>query len=373
MSATKQCSVGRILFTGGGTGGHVLPCVPIIRCFKQKGWQVSYIGSNTGLEKSLLSEQDLSYYGISTGKLRRYFSFKNLTDIFRILYGLIQAFFILGKEKPDVVFSKGGYVSLPVVVSAWLRRIPVLAHESDVTPGLANRLALPFVDAVCVNFENTVLKKSVYTGTPVRESLLTGSREVGRRLAGITGVDEQDSKRKVLLVVGGSLGAEIINRVVRSSLAALLQHFQVVHICGAGKRLTQLSEAASGPNGYVQFEFVDAGWGDLLAAADVVVSRAGANAVYELLLLGIPNLLVPLSRAASRGDQIVNAALVEKQGYSLVLQEEALSDDSLLEKLDYMLKHLETYQKQLDAFKAPDSLGLIVTLLENLVSKTRSI
>lgn len=348
---------GRILFTGGGTGGHVLPCVPLIQYFREKGWSVSYIGSTSGLEEGLLESLELTYYGIATGKLRRYFSLRNLSDIFWVLTGLVQSIRILGKEKPNVVFSKGGYVSLPVVVAAWLRRIPVVAHESDVTPGLANKLALPFLKAVCVNFEETEIRKSVFTGTPVRDSLLDGSRDAGRIVAGIS---REDNDRRLLLVVGGSLGADRINTVLRDSLSELLPRFQVVHICGPGKRADTLEGLAH----YLQFEFVDEGWGDLLAAADIVLSRAGANAVYELLTLHKPNLLVPLSRQASRGDQIVNAALMQKQGYSHVLYEEDLSKHSLIQALNKMLDNMDEIQHQLNNFHAPNALQRIVAVLE---------
>jgi len=347
----------RILFTGGGSGGHVLPCIPLIQYFYDKGWSVSYIGSTSGLEQGLLHSLDLTYYGIATGKLRRYFSLRNLSDIFRILFGLVQSIRILGKEKPNIVFSKGGYVSLPVVVAAWLRGIPVVAHESDVTPGLANKLALPFLKAVCVNFEETDIGKSVYTGTPVRESLLQGSRDRGRILAGIS---EEDFGRPVLLVVGGSLGADRINTVLRESLPELQSHFQVVHICGPGKGIESLENTAH----YLQFEFVDEGWGDLLAAADVVLSRAGANAVYELLTLHKPNLLVPLSREVSRGDQIVNAALMKKLGYSHVLDEANLTVSSLVEALLNILNNMGEIQLQLSSFQAPNALHRIVAELE---------
>ncbi|MBV1905107.1 MAG: undecaprenyldiphospho-muramoylpentapeptide beta-N-acetylglucosaminyltransferase [Pseudomonadales bacterium] len=348
-----------ILFTGGGTGGHVIPCVPIIKYFRSRGWVISYIGSTSGLESSLLANLQLDYFGISTGKLRRYFSFKNVSDIFRILLGLCQAYRILGKQKPDIVFSKGGYVSLPVVFSAWLRNIPVIAHESDVTPGLANRLALPFVKKVCVNFEDTQLEKSVYTGTPLRSELLNGSVIAGRKLAGLA----DNNSRQILLVVGGSLGATRINQVVRDSLAELLPRFQVVHVCGPGKRM-QLPPDSTEFKGYVQFEFVDQGWGDLLAAADVIVSRAGANAVYEMLILHKLNLLIPLSREASRGDQLINAALMEKQGFSRVIQEDALSSQVLISNLDNMMGEREALQARMNAFETPDSLGRIVSLLE---------
>ncbi len=357
MNQGPDSTNNRILFTGGGTGGHVLPCLPLIEYFRERSWTVSFIGSTSGLEERLLGHVDLNYHGIATGKLRRYFSLQNLSDIFRILYGLVQATRILVKEKPRVVFSKGGYVSLPVVIAAWLQRIPVVAHESDVTPGLANRLALPFLKAVCVNFEETEIRKSVYTGTPVRDSLLKGSIDAGRIMAGIT---PGNSDQKILLVVGGSLGADSINTVVRESLVNLNPHFHVVHVCGPGKCLSSLEGLAH----YRQFEFVAEGWGDLLAAADIVLSRAGANAVYELLILQKPSLLVPLSLKASRGDQIVNAALMQKQGYSQVLAEEEFTAASLVHTLAKMLGSMKEMQFALNRFRPPDALQRIIAVLK---------
>jgi UDP-N-acetylglucosamine--N-acetylmuramyl-(pentapeptide) pyrophosphoryl-undecaprenol N-acetylglucosamine transferase len=343
--------VSHVLFTGGGTAGHVVPTFPVIAALAERGVRISFVGSTSGLEADLLEGVDADFYGIAAGKLRRYLSAENLRDVFRVLLGAWQAFRLLGRLRPDVVFSKGGFVSFPVVFAAWLRRVPVIAHESDLTPGLANRLALPFVRTVCTSFRATAFPgfkgRVVHTGTPVREALLAGQRSRGRQFLG-AGPDE-----RVLLVTGGSLGADIINQVVREALDELLANWRVVHVCGPGK-LT----GASDP-GYLQFEYVTDAWGDMLAAADLVVSRAGANTLYELLALGKPNLLIPLSRRASRGDQLENAEFAKAHGFSRVLLEEDLDARSLLREVDALYGEREAAAARLQGFAPPDAVGLI--------------
>lgn len=345
-----------LVCTGGGSAGHVIPAIPVMQRVRAGGVRVSFIGSRSGLEARLLAGVDAEYHGIASGKLRRYLSRENLTDVFRVLAGIWQAWRLLGRLRPDVVFSKGGFVSFPVVLAAWLRRVPVVAHESDLTPGLANRLALPFVRTLCVTFPQTRLARFrgrvVVTGTPVREALLHGDPARGRAAIGAEG------GQPVLLVAGGSLGAEAINRVVDAALDRLLEHFVVVHVRGPGKR------APRTPPGYHPFEYVGEGWGDLLAAADVVVSRAGANALYELLTLGKPNLLIPLSPRVSRGDQAENAELARTLGYSRVVCEDELDADRLVGAVRSLYGERDAARRQLAAFRAPDAVSAIVAALE---------
>lgn len=344
------------MVTGGGSAGHVVPTLPVIEALQIKGWNVTYIGSDSGMEEDLVAPFGVRYLGVRTGKLRRYFALANLTDAIRVPFGVLQALCILRNVKPDVVFSKGGFVAFPVVLAAWLLKIPVVAHESDLSPGLANRLSMPFVSSLCVNFDATSLegKRIVHTGTPIRSSLICGKSDRGLATAGFSG------ERPFLIVVGGSLGAERLNEIVRAALSALTETFDVLHVCGAGKLHEQLWDRGT----YVQREFVNDGWGDLLAAADVVVSRAGANALYELLYLGIPNLLVPLPAAASRGDQVENAAYAREEGFSLVVEEKELSAEVLVESVKSLYRDLDVWRERLAKFVVPDSTKLIVSELD---------
>ncbi len=351
----------RLLVVGGGSAGHVLPALPVIAQLQARGAKVSYVGTYSGLEQALLKNEDVAFYPISAGKLRRYFSWQNFTDLFRILRGVTQAWWLLGRIKPDVVFSKGGFVSFPVALAAWLRRVPVVAHESDITPGLANRLVLPFTKTLCVSFPQTQVgetkAKVVHTGTPLRQEMLHGDPNTGRELLGI-GTD-----KPLLVVTGGSLGADALNTVIRSSLPRLLEHYHVLHVCGQGK-LADITAA-----GYLQKEYVGEGWGDMLAAADLVVSRAGANALFELLTLAKPNLLVPLSAKASRGDQIQNAAYAEQAGYSLVVQEDEFDADALMQGLAQLEQHKLQFQQALVRFEKVDAATAIVDELVVLAGK----
>ena len=349
----------RAVVTGGGSGGHVMPALAVARALTERGIDVLYVGSNSGLEESLVAPSGVRFRGISAGKLRRYFSWANVADVVRVAMGVLQALWILGRERPCVVFSKGGFVAFPVVFAAWVWRLPVVAHESDATQGLANRLSAPFVQTLCLGFPDTDVGRfrgrTVFTGAPVRPELLQGDRAAGRALLGA------QPDQLVLLVTGGSLGADAVNAVVLESLDALREHgWFVVHVAGQGKL-----RAADGP-GYRAFEFVADGWADLLAAADVVVSRAGANTLIELLALGKPNLLVPLPLAGSRGDQLDNAEFAERAGYSRVLQQSDLDAERLVQELARLRADLPGVRSALADFQAPDAIGLIVDELTRL-------
>lgn len=349
-----------VLFTGGGTAGHVVPVFPLLARLAERGVRLSFVGSNSGLEADLLADQPVTYYGIAAGKLRRYLSFENLLDAFRVVGGIYQAYRLLGRIKPQVVFSKGGFVSFPVVLAAWLRRIPVVAHESDLTPGLANRLAMPFVATLCLNFSVTPTGKFrgkvLHTGTPIRPALLNGDPRRGREFLGA-------GDERILLVTGGSLGADALNRTVRAALAELTQEFLVVHVCGPGK-----SVSVDNPR-YLQYEYLTGPWGDVLAAADLVVSRAGANTLFELLALAKPNLLVPLSLRASRGDQLENATYAAGLGYSHVLDEDALTPQSLIAAIAALDADLPQMAERLAGFVVPDSVGLISRELDRYLTQ----
>lgn len=330
-----------IVLTGGGTAGHVTPNIALIPILQKEGWNIQYIGSKNGIEKELIEKENIPYYGISSGKLRRYASLENLKDPFKVVKGLFDAYSLLKKIKPKVVFSKGGFVTVPVVLAAKLLGIPVIIHESDITPGLANKIASKGAKVICVNFPETlkyVGDKGVMTGTPIREELFKGSAEQGRKLCGFT------DHKPVLLMMGGSLGSVKINQCLREALSELTNNFNVVHICGKNN----VDEDLKGTQGYYQFEYVSDELPHLFAMADMMLSRAGANALAEIVALKIPNLLIPLSQNASRGDQILNADSMKKQGYSLVLEEEALTKDSLINNIQELYKNINTYK---DAMK----------------------
>jgi UDP-N-acetylglucosamine--N-acetylmuramyl-(pentapeptide) pyrophosphoryl-undecaprenol N-acetylglucosamine transferase len=314
----------RIVLTGGGTSGHVTPNIALLPALRREGFEIHYIGSRNGMERELIQREGIPYHEISAGKLRRYFDLKNITDVFKVAGGLFQAYSVLGRLKPAVVFSKGGFVSCPVVWAAWLRKIPVVIHESDMTPGLTNRLSMPFAKAVCYTFpesgQHIPENKGIMTGIPIRESLMGGDRRTGRSICGFT------DQKPVIMIIGGSLGSEKINAAVRNILDKLLEDFNICHICGKGNVKPELNNK----RGYRQFEYINEEQPHIYAMADLVISRAGATVLFELLALKKPSLLIPLSKAASRGDQILNAASFEKQGYSMVLDEDRLDDDTLI-------------------------------------------
>ena len=289
----------RIILTGGGTAGHVTPNIALIPKLRELGYDIQYIGSYNGIEKELIEPFGIPYHGISSGKLRRYFSLQNFTDPFRVIKGFGEARKLIKGLKPDVIFSKGGFVSVPVVLAGKRCKVPVIIHESDMTPGLANKLAIPSAVKVCCNFPETLDAlpegKAVLTGSPIRQELLTGDKDAARKMCGFT------DEKPVILVIGGSLGAVAVNEAVRAALPELLKQFQIIHLCGKGKVDHSLKEI----KGYCQFEYIKNELRDLFALADVVISRAGANAICELLALRKPNLLIPLSARASRGDQIL--------------------------------------------------------------------
>lgn len=347
----------KIVFTGGGTAGHVTPNIALFPAVRAAGYEIFYIGSYNGIEKDLIAKQGIAYHGISSGKLRRYFDVKNFSDPFKVMKGYFQAKKLLKKIRPNVVFSKGGFVSVPVVLAAKSCKIPCIIHESDLTPGLANRLAIPSATKVCANFPETLAYlpkgKAVLTGTPIREELYAGNKIKGLDFCGFT------ANRPVLLVVGGSTGAAALNTAVRNLLPTLLQEFQVIHLCGKGKR----DDSVKNTKGYVQYEYINEELKDLFAAADVIVSRAGANAICELLALRKPHILIPLSAAASRGDQILNAESFERQGFSYVLKEEELTNETLLSAIHEVFDNRAKYIQAMQESKLNQAIETITQMI----------
>lgn len=350
----------KIIMTGGGTAGHVTPNIALFPALKEEGYEISYIGSYNGIEKELIKKQGIEYFGISSGKLRRYFDVKNFTDPFRVMKGYSEAKKILKHTKPDVVFSKGGFVTVPVVYAAKKLHIPVIIHESDLTPGLANKLAIPNATYVCHNFPETANhlpeEKSRLTGCPIRKELFEGDRDKGLKFLGF------DGKKPVLMIIGGSTGAKVINETVRESLDTLTQRFDIVHLCGKDKLDTNYNDVA----GYKQFEYISDELSDIFAASDVVISRAGANAICELLALCKPHLLIPLSANASRGDQILNAKSFKKQGFSEVLEEENMTKDTLCENLTKVYDNRELYINKMKESSMSNPIETIVGLIKSV-------
>lgn len=350
----------RIILTGGGTAGHVTPNIALLPRLRELQYDIHYIGSYNGIEKELIAKQQIPYHGISSGKLRRYFSLKNFTDPFRVLKGFNEANHLIKTLKPDVIFSKGGFVSVPVVIAGKRNHVPVIIHESDMTPGLANRISIPSAYKVCCNFPETLKAlpedKAVLTGSPIRQELLTGDPEKARAFCGFT------DNKPVILVIGGSLGATAVNQAVRAILPELLKEFQVIHLCGKGKLDTSLSNL----EGYVQFEYIQDELRHLFALSDIVISRAGANAICELLALQKPNILIPLSASASRGDQILNARSFERQGFSKVLEEETLTNELLLKSIRELYENRRQYVTAMQRSAQQSPIETIIQLIESV-------
>ncbi len=349
----------KIVLTGGGTAGHVTPNIALIPKLRELGYEIYYFGSYDGIEKKLIADFDIPYFGIATGKFRRYFDPKNFSDPFRVVKGYSEARKKLKEIKPDVVFSKGGFVSVPVVRAAASLGIPCIIHESDMTPGLANKLCIPVAKKVCCNFPETMKllpeEKAVLTGSPIREELAKGNKVAALDMCGFT------ANKPVVMVIGGSLGANAINQTVRQALPKLLEDFQVVHLCGKEK----VDNLLLNVEGYKQFEYLKAELKDVFAMADVVISRAGANAICELLALKKPNILIPLPAASSRGDQILNAKSFAEQGFSMVLDEDDLTENLLVEKVHELYFTKQTY---IEAMSRSNQLNSIDTIL-NLITE----
>lgn len=354
----------KIVLTGGGTAGHVTPNIALVPKLRELGYEIYYIGSYEGIEKKLIADFDIPYYGIATGKFRRYFDPKNFSDPFRVMKGYMEARKYLKQIGPDIVFSKGGFVSVPVVRAAASLEIPCIIHESDMTPGLANKLCIPVAEKICCNFPETIPMlpegKAVLTGSPIREELAKGNKIAAYELCKFT------SNKPVVMVIGGSLGAEAVNKVVRTALPKLLEDFQVVHICGKDK----VDNLMLNIQGYKQFEYVKAELKDIFAMTDVVVSRAGANSICELLALKKPNLLIPLSAHSSRGDQILNAKSFESQGFSLVIDEDYLTENLLVEKVHELYFTRQTYVDAMGRSSQLGSIKTITDLLEQTVNQS---
>lgn len=349
----------KIVFTGGGSAGHVTVNMALFPRFQREGWSVVYVGSEDGIEKSLVEGPNVRYIGISSGKLRRYFDWKNVSDPFRVVKGTLQAWAVLKREAPSVVFSKGGFVSVPVVVAAWLNKVPVVLHESDVTLGLANRMAMPFAQVVCTTFkesERYLPKRKVqYVGPVIREALNRGDREVGRAFCHFA------DHKPILLVMGGSLGAAKINAAVRGSRTELTKDFNVMHLCGKGQ-----VEAGLTSDRYRQYEYLSEELPHVLAATDIVVSRAGANSIFEFLQLRKPMLLIPLTKEQSRGDQILNAQAFESSGLCRILYEERMNPATLVHAVHAVYAGRDEFVGNMIRHQPDDALARVASIITTL-------
>lgn len=347
----------KIVLTGGGTAGHVTPNLALLPSLQEAGFLITYMGSYDGIEKRLVEDFGIPYVGISTGKFRRYLDVKNLTDPFRVIKGYTEARKFLKEYRPDVVFSKGGFVSVPVVRAAASLKIPCIIHESDMTPGLANKLCFPVAQKICCNFPETYKMlpeaKAVLTGTPIRAELAQGNKLAGLEMCGFT------ANKPVIMVIGGSLGAMNVNKAVRDALPRLLEKYQVVHLCGKDKVDNLLLTTP----GYKQFEYLKSELKDIFAMADIVISRAGANAICELLALRKPNILIPLPASSSRGDQLLNAESFETQGFSMVLHEDDMTTALLVEKVNKLYENRQNYFDAMEQSGQMDSIPTIMELI----------
>lgn len=349
----------KILFTGGGTAGHVSVNVALIPEFKKEGYKISYIGSKNGIEKDIVNNIDfVKYYGISSGKIRRYFSLKNFTDPFRVFLGIIESYFILKKEKPDFIFSKGGFVSVPVCIASKLLNIPTILHESDLSPGLANKVNIKFSNHIFTTFEETLnflpKNKASLIGAIVRKEIYSGNEESGYSICNFT------KEKPIILVMGGSLGSKIINDFIFENIQDITEKFQVVHLVGKGCYNNDLKI-----QGYKQFEFLDKQLFDIFKIVDFTISRSGSNSIYEFLALNIPSILIPLGTNQSRGDQLENARFFEKQGFSKVVLEEQLENFEL-SSLDKFYSELEKYKKNMIEYKNSKN---VINNVENFYDK----
>ncbi len=353
----------RIVLTGGGTAGHVTPHLALLPHLMREGYEIHYIGTEEGIEHTMMAREGVAYHAVKSGKLRRYFDWKNFTDPFRVIAGAFQSARLMKKLRPDVCFSKGGFVSVPVVIGAWLHRVPTLCHESDLTPGLANKICGKFAQRIATTFPEcaTALgRKAVCTGTPMRPELFSGSREKGLALCGFSG------EKPVLLMMGGSMGAQKVNEALRAALPRLLKTMDVAHLTGKGN----LDESLNTLPGYRQFEFLSEDLPDALACADLILSRAGSNAIFEFQALKKPMLLVPYPKGASRGDQILNAESFRQRGLCHVLLQENMTPETLYDAIQALARDQDNLIRHLTQAPPADGTEAVLRLIHEIEKKS---
>jgi len=318
----------KVFFTGGGTGGHVFPALAIIDELDKSVYDIAWIGSKKGMEYKIITDAGIKFYSIPSGKLRRYFSILNLLDIFKIIAGFFASFILLAKQRPELVFSKGGYVTVPPIIAAKILNIKSITHESDMTPGLATRINSRFVNKILLPYENTrkyfkdsMKEKIIVTGNPVRKDFFYADNTIGKEIMGF------NNSKPVLLILGGSLGAQEINDLISESLDLLLEEFNIYHQMG------EANFKESEKDNYKTVPFIKRDIAHLIAASDIVISRSGASAVWEFASVGVPSILIPLI-AGSRGDQLFNANYAVEKNISLILKGNDVNISNLLELIN---------------------------------------
>ncbi|MBN1798184.1 MAG: undecaprenyldiphospho-muramoylpentapeptide beta-N-acetylglucosaminyltransferase [Spirochaetales bacterium] len=361
----------RVFFTGGGTAGHVFPGLAVARLLKKK-WPCSlyWIGKGYGMERSLVHSAGIRFLAIPAGKLRRYFSVWNVVDIFAFLGGIFYSFVYLLVKRPALVFSKGGFVSVPPLIAAKILRIPSITHESDFDPGLATKINARFADRVLTSFDQSlrffpgsIKHKIVCSGNPVRSEILKGDARLGKSITGCP------PEKKLILVIGGSQGSRHINRYISLIIEELVKKCFVVH---------QTGEKNNRQHRHLKHYYTSPFFKDelphILAAADLVISRAGANTLWELAATGTPSILIPLGTKSSRGDQLRNANIFKNAGASLVIAEESVTAGNLLETIFYLLDNksaLIKMSKSAHDIGRPQASENIVKIILETVGKKK--
>ena len=364
----------RIVLTGGGSAGHVTPNLAIVSELRKRNFEIFYIGSKNGIEKGIVERHNIPFFSITTGKIKRYMSLSNLSTPLSVIKGIIEAKKILKEQKINIVFSKGGYVAVPVVIAAHQLKIPVISHEADFTPGLANKLATPFSTIVCTNFEETAKmiknNKGIYTGCPIRSELLNGDINTAKNILNF------NNDKPIILILGGSLGSNFINTMIRENLDLLLKDFNIIHSTGIGKLDTSYQTKIDSNtynykyNNYKQYELIRDELPHFYKISDLIISRAGANVIFELLSLKKPNLLIPLGLNASRGDQILNANSFKSHGFSEVIFEEEYHKNKqlLFDKLYKLYEDKKYYIKNMQNATLINSNEKICDIIEKYVN-----
>jgi UDP-N-acetylglucosamine--N-acetylmuramyl-(pentapeptide) pyrophosphoryl-undecaprenol N-acetylglucosamine transferase len=357
----------RVVFTGGGSGGHVFSNVAILHELLSKGVCVTsdlaYVGTKSGFERSVIQEMSIMYRGIDSGKYRRYFSWKNAFDLVHVLIGFFQSVWFMRRWRPDVLFSKGGYVSLPVVVAGWMLRVPVVIHESDVYPGLANRIAARFATVICLSTRETeryfLGKKTMLTGIPLRSDLRNGSSDRARQMTGLV------EHLPVVLFMGGGNGDAVINALLEKFLPKLLTAFQVIHLSGSSTQPKVVHR-------YARFPFLSSEMADVYALADLVVSRAGATTLAEIAELHKPYILFPMPKGCSRGEQVLNARIfANDHGYGAAYEEKDCGSLDLFQCIsDFLAKNHDARTPLSDA-SGNSSASIVAKLLVNTAQSAR--
>lgn len=318
----------RIIFTGGGTGGHIFPNLAVIDELNRPN-SIFYIGGRNSPEEKIAHAHEIPFYGIHTGKLRRYFDWRNFTDALKVPLGFFESLRILKKLKPDLVFAKGGYVSVPVVLAARFLKISVWLHESDVSPGLANKICSRFAQKIWLSFDESrkffPRAHTEVVGNPIRREILNGDSEKGYKLTGFS------QKHPIILIMGGSTGALSLNKLVEAILPQLVKNAQIIHITGKNSHRSAVR--------YKTFEFLNEELAHIYAIADIVVSRAGSGGIFEALAWHKPMILIPLPKTASRGDQIENARVFEQHGWAMALNQDTLTPEKFLNSIQAFLQN----------------------------------